>query len=57
MREQLQEQLDEAIVVSRWALAKAREEPTVKSKRGHDIANPMWRCYFEASQGRCGCRR
>ena len=50
VREQLEEQLDEAIQVARTALAQARKEPTAKSKRGHDVAHPMWRCYFEASE-------
>jgi hypothetical protein len=45
----IEEQLTEAVEVARWALEEARQQPTVKSKRGHDIANPMFRVYFEAS--------
>ena len=45
----IEEQLTQAVEVARWALEEARQRPTVKSKRGHDIANPMFRVYFEAS--------
>lgn len=45
----IREQFEQAVEVSRWALAEVRAQPTVKSKRRHDILNPLWVVYRDAS--------
>ena len=49
MKDTIKEQFSEAVEIARFALAEARKQPTVRTKRGADRPNPMFRVYADAS--------